>query len=94
MSEKVAITGVGMSEDLGRDTGRTEGELALQACRAAIRDAGLESSQIDGFSMYPYRSKPPNAFSGPDLSYVHRSLGTPQPGGSKPIPARTGNWAR
>jgi acetyl-CoA acetyltransferase len=77
MSVRVAISGVGMSEDLGRDTGRTEGELALQACRAAIRNAGLESSQIDGFSMFPYRSKPPNAFSGPDLPYVHRSLGTP-----------------
>jgi acetyl-CoA acetyltransferase len=77
MRGKVAITGVGISLDLGRDTGRTEGELALQACHAAIEDAGLDSSEIDGFSMFPYRSKPPNPFSGPDLAYIQRSLGTP-----------------
>jgi acetyl-CoA acetyltransferase len=75
MEGKVAITGVGMSSDLGRDTGRTEGELAIQACRSAVADAGLELSDIDGLTMFPHRTKPPNPFSGPDLPYIHRSLG-------------------
>jgi acetyl-CoA acetyltransferase len=77
MGARVAITGVGISSDLGRDTGKNEGELALQACWAAINDAGIDPAQVDGFSMFPYRTKPPNPFSGPDLSYVQRSLGTP-----------------
>ncbi|MBV9662106.1 MAG: thiolase family protein [Acidimicrobiales bacterium] len=71
----VAVTGVGISSDLGRNTGRNEGELAVQACRAAIADAGLDVAEIDGLSMFPHRTKPPNAFSGPDLPYVQRSLG-------------------
>jgi acetyl-CoA acetyltransferase len=77
MRGKVAISGVGISIDLGRDTGKTEGELALQACRAAIEDAGVDPAEVDGFSMFPYRTKPPNPFSGPDLPYIQRSLGTP-----------------
>lgn len=77
MNGNVAIVGVGFSE-LGRDTGRTEGDLAVEACRAAIADSGLSSADIDGISMFPYRSSPPNAFSGPNLSYVQRSLGIPR----------------
>lgn len=75
MQGTVAVTGVGYSVDLGRDTGKTEGELAVQACNAAIADAGLEVDDIDGLSMFPYRSSPPSAFAGPSLSYVQRSLG-------------------
>jgi acetyl-CoA acetyltransferase len=75
MAAIAAVTGVGYSTDLGRDTGRTEGELAVQACRAAISDAGLDPSAIDGLSMFPYRTTPPSAFTGPGLPYVQRSLG-------------------
>jgi acetyl-CoA acetyltransferase len=75
MRGKVGLTGVGISDDLGRDTGKTEGELALQACRAAIADAGLVAGDIDGLSMFPYRAKPPSPFAGPDLPYMQRSLG-------------------
>ncbi len=74
MTEKVAISGVGFSQ-LARDTGLTEGQLALQACRAAVADAGLEIHDIDGLSMFPYRASPPNPFAGPGLQYVQRSLG-------------------
>jgi acetyl-CoA acetyltransferase len=75
MTRRAAITGVGYSELLGRNTGATEGELALQACRAAISDAGLSSADIDGLAMFPYRSTPPRPFDGPGLPYVQRSLG-------------------
>ena len=56
MYGKVVISGVGYSE-LGRDTGKTEGELALQACRAAMIDAGLSAVDIDGLTMFPYGDK-------------------------------------
>jgi acetyl-CoA acetyltransferase len=75
VSATVAITGVGYSDQIGRDTGRTEGELALQACRAAVADAGLSLGDIDGLSMFPFRHVPPNAFDGPGLPYMQRSLG-------------------
>ncbi|MBO0728453.1 MAG: thiolase family protein, partial [Acidimicrobiaceae bacterium] len=68
------VTGVGFSA-LGRDTGLSEGRLAVDACRAALADAGLEAGDIDGLAMFPYRSTPPSAFSGPGLSLVQRSLG-------------------
>ena len=74
MHGEVVISGVGFST-LGRDTGLSEGALALQACRAAVADSGLETGDIDGLAMFPYRSSPPSAFAGPGLSFVQRSLG-------------------
>lgn len=47
-----AITGVGMSQ-LGRRLARSEGLLAVDACRAAIGDAGLRIEDIDGIAAYP-----------------------------------------
>jgi acetyl-CoA acetyltransferase len=76
MNGKVAITGVGYSQ-IGRDTGQTEGQLAVEACRAAIADAGLDRSDIDGLTMFPFRSNPPSPFQGPPLAYVQRSLALP-----------------
>lgn len=74
MSAQVAVTGVGFST-LARDTGRSEGRLAVEACRAAIADAGREATDIDGLAMFPFRATPPSAFGGPGLPYVQRSLG-------------------
>jgi acetyl-CoA acetyltransferase len=76
MHGQVCVTGVGTSV-IGRDTGLSEGALALEACRAALNDAGLQASDIDGLSMYPFRNSPPTPFAGPSLDYVHRSLGMP-----------------
>ncbi len=44
----LAIVGIGYSELSRRDAGYSVGGLALRAAREAIRDAGLDGSQIDG----------------------------------------------
>ncbi len=49
---KVAITGIGLSE-VGRRLGRDPMGLAVEACRAAVADAGLSMGDIDGLSTYP-----------------------------------------
>jgi len=48
----VAITGIGMSQ-LGRRLMRPPLALAVEACLAAVADAGLELEDIDGLSTYP-----------------------------------------
>jgi acetyl-CoA acetyltransferase/uncharacterized OB-fold protein len=50
--DKVALTGIGMS-DLGRRLMVPPLSLTVQACEAAIADAGLTFADIDGLSTYP-----------------------------------------
>ncbi|WP_319435695.1 thiolase C-terminal domain-containing protein [Mycobacterium sp. RTGN5] len=50
--DKVAITGIGMS-DIGRRLMINPLSLTTQACDAAIADAGLTVADIDGLSTYP-----------------------------------------
>lgn len=47
MSGAAAIVGLGIS-DVGRVYGKTAGEFAMDAVRAAVADAGLQLSDIDG----------------------------------------------
>ena len=49
---KAAISGIGLSE-VGRRLGRDPMGLAIDACRAAVADAGLTMDDIDGLSTYP-----------------------------------------
>ena len=49
---RVAITGIGLSQ-VGRRLGRDPMGLAVDACRAAVADAGLTMDDIDGLSTYP-----------------------------------------
>lgn len=49
---KVALTGIGMSQ-VGRRLDRNPLGLAVDACRAAVADAGLTLDDIDGLSTYP-----------------------------------------
>ena len=49
---RVALTGVGMSE-VGRRLMRPAPALAVEAALAAVEDAGLQLSDIDGISTYP-----------------------------------------
>lgn len=50
--DKAALTGIGMSE-IGRRLMAPPLALTLQACEAAIADAGLTVDDIDGLSTYP-----------------------------------------
>jgi acetyl-CoA acetyltransferase len=50
--DKVALTGIGMSE-IGRRLMRQPLSLTVDACQAAIADAGLTIDEIDGLSTYP-----------------------------------------
>ncbi|MBW3662282.1 MAG: hypothetical protein KY469_04205 [Actinobacteria bacterium] len=52
IADRVALVGSAWTE-ISRDAGRGEGDLALDACLAAIRDAGLEPSDVDGIATYP-----------------------------------------
>jgi acetyl-CoA acetyltransferase len=47
-SKRAAIVGVGQTE-FSKDSGRSELQLAAEAVKAAIADAGLRPSDIDGF---------------------------------------------
>lgn len=49
---KTAIVGIGYSE-ITRRPQKPLGLLAVDACRSAIADAGLEPTQIDGLATYP-----------------------------------------
>jgi acetyl-CoA acetyltransferase len=48
---KVAIVGIGATE-FTKASGRSELQLAVEACRAACDDAGVPSSQVQGFSTF------------------------------------------
>ncbi|CQD20750.1 3-ketoacyl-CoA thiolase [Mycobacterium lentiflavum] len=50
--DKVALTGIGMSP-IGRRLMQPPLALTVQACEAAIADAGLSYADIDGLSTYP-----------------------------------------
>ena len=52
--DKVAITGIGMSE-IGRRLMVPPLSLTVQACERAVADAGLTLDDIDGLSTYPGR---------------------------------------
>ena len=51
-SGKTAVTGIGFSK-LTRTHERSLGRLAIDACRAAIADAGLAPRDIDGLATHP-----------------------------------------
>ncbi|MFG1702217.1 acetyl-CoA acetyltransferase [Nonomuraea sp. M3C6] len=62
-----AVAGVGMTA-LSRESGRTELELAVEACRAACADAGIEPRDVDALLSYHMNDSAP-------VVQVARSLG-------------------
>ncbi|HWB65814.1 MAG TPA: lipid-transfer protein [Mycobacteriales bacterium] len=54
---KAAVVGIGATE-FSKDSGRSELQLALEACVAACEDAGIEPSQVDGLSTFTMESNP------------------------------------
>ncbi len=73
LEKRAAISGIGQSE-VGRRLGRDPLELALDACCAAIEDAGLTRQDIDGLATYPGAMALPAGFSGAGISEVHDAL--------------------
>ena len=70
---RAVITGAGQS-DVGRRLYRDPLELTLDACLAAIEDAGLTTADIDGISTYPGAMDTPPGFSGAGVVDVHDAL--------------------
>jgi acetyl-CoA acetyltransferase len=62
IERRACISGVGQS-DVGRRLGRDPMELTLDACLAAIDDAGLTTAEVDGVSTYPGPMGTPAGFS-------------------------------
>jgi acetyl-CoA acetyltransferase len=56
---KTAIAGIGATE-FSKDSGRSELRLALEACMAALDDAGVEPSQVQGLSTFTMETNPEN----------------------------------
>jgi acetyl-CoA acetyltransferase len=56
---KTAIAGIGATE-FSKDSGRSELRLALEACMAALDDAGVEPSQVQGLSTFTMEKNPEN----------------------------------
>ncbi len=55
---RVVVSGLGLS-DTGRGLHRSGLDLALDAALAAIADAGLQRSDIDGVASMPFGDRPP-----------------------------------
>ncbi|MGE4649491.1 MAG: thiolase family protein, partial [Myxococcota bacterium] len=73
MERRAALTGAGQSE-VGRRLGRDPLELTLDACVAAIEDAGLSTRDIDGLATYPGAMGGNPGFSGAGITEVHDAL--------------------
>jgi acetyl-CoA acetyltransferase len=73
IERRSVISGVGQS-DIGRRLFRDPLDLTLDACMAAIEDAGLTTDQIDGIATYPGPMDTPSGFSGAGLVEVQDAL--------------------
>jgi acetyl-CoA acetyltransferase len=73
LRNQVVVAGVGYSP-AGKSLGRSELDLALEAGRNALADAGLRPDDVDGLSTYPDRSGA-NTFAGPAIMDIQRGLG-------------------
>src|SRR6266511_971981 len=56
-ADTAALVGIGATE-FSKESGRSELRLAIEACEAAIADAGLEPAQIDGMVTYTQDTNP------------------------------------
>jgi acetyl-CoA acetyltransferase len=73
LERRVCISGIGQSE-VGRRLGRDPLGLTLEACLAAIDDAGLTRDRIDGLATYPGAVGGAPGFSGAGITEVHDAL--------------------
>jgi acetyl-CoA acetyltransferase len=68
-ARKAAIVGIGATE-FSKSSGRSELQLALEACVAACADAGVEPSQVNGLSTFTMETNPETE--------IMRGLGIPE----------------
>jgi len=73
IERRTVISGAGQS-DIGRRLFRDPLDLTLDACMAAIEDAGLTPADIDGIATYPGPMDTPPGFSGAGLVEVQDAL--------------------
>lgn len=73
LERRAAITGIGQS-DVGRRLHRSEIDLTVEACAAAIADAGLTREDIDGLATYPGMGAGTPGFAGPTTPEVQDAL--------------------
>ncbi len=73
LERRAAITGIGQSA-VGRRLGRSGLDLTLDACLAAIADAGLTRHDIDGLATYPGLGIGTAGFAGAGLVEVQDAL--------------------
>jgi acetyl-CoA acetyltransferase len=73
LERRAALTGIGQS-DVGRRLGRDPLGLTLDACLAAIEDAGLTRDDIDGLATYPGAMGGAPGFTGAGITDVHDAL--------------------
>ena len=66
---KAAVVGIGATE-FSKDSGRSELQLALEACAAACEDAGVDPKQVNGLSTFTMETNPE--------SEIMRGLGIPE----------------
>ena len=64
IGERRAVMSGAAQSDVGRRLGRDPLELTIDACLAAIEDAGLTTADIDGIATYPGGMDSPPGFSG------------------------------
>ena len=73
IERRACVSGIGQS-DVGRRLPQSPLELTLDACLAAIDDAGLQVRDIDGLSTYPGGNAGPPGFTGASAIDVHDAL--------------------
>ncbi len=66
---KAAVVGIGATE-FSKNSGRSELQLALEACVAACEDAGVDPKQVNGLSTFTMETNPE--------SEIMRGLGIPE----------------
>ena len=73
LERRAVISGIGQSA-IGRPLGRTDLDLTVEACLAAVRDAGLTRDDIDGLATYPGMGAGTAGFAGPSSPEVQDAL--------------------
>jgi len=73
LERRAVISGIVQSA-VGRHLGRTDIDLTIEACLAAVQDAGLTRDDIDGLATYPGMGTGTPGFAGPTTPEVQDAL--------------------